>query len=173
MKKIALRSAWNYDADKVSADTGLSCQDEDQTKQEFKEECDINTILKRFNITGQLPTDVRMPTFGDFSTVHDFQTAVNAIAEANEAFDEMPAEIRARFGNDPGAFVAFCSEPKNLEEARRLGLVPAAELVKVPPVAAPGAVSGVGVAPGAPAGAPGAPGAAPAAPGGGAVSGVT
>lgn len=187
MKKIALRSAWNYDADKVSADTGLSCQDEDQTKQEFKEECDINTILKRFNITGQLPTDVRMPSFGDFSTVHDFQTAVNAIAEANEAFDEMPAEVRARFGNDPGAFVAFCSEPKNLDEARRLGLVPADELaakelanaktVTIAEIraalAVPGAVSGVGVAPGAPAGAPGAPGAAPAAPGGGAVSGVT
>lgn len=167
-----LRSAYNYDVEQVSKDTGLDCScDEDQTKQEFKEECDINTILKRFNITGQLPSDVRMPTFGDFSQVRDFHDAVNAIAQANEAFDEMPAEIRARFGNDPGAFVAFCSDTKNMEEARRLGLVPAAELKEAPkpaPVAPPAPA-----APGAPSGAPGAPGAGPGAAPGGAVSGVT
>lgn len=145
-----LRSAFNYDRDEASVDSGLlfTENDEDQAKQEFKDECDINTILKRFNITGQLPADVRMPTFGDFTGVGTFHDAVNAIALANEAFDEMPADVRARFGNDPAAFVAFCSDPANLAEARKMGLVPAEELppaVEVPaaapaaaPVAAPG-----------------------------------
>lgn len=119
-----IRSAYNYNRDQRSRDTGLSIDpDEDRAKQEFKEETDINTILRRFNITGQLPQNVRAPVYGDFMEVHDFQTAANAIAAANEAFEEMPAEVRRRFGNDPAAFVDFCSNEANREEAIRLGLV--------------------------------------------------
>lgn len=170
-----LRSAFNYDRDQASLDSGLSCDgDEDQAKQEFKEECDINTILKRFNVTGQLPENVRMPSFGDFTGVHDFQSAANAIAVAREAFDEMPADIRKRFNNDPADFVAFCSDESNLAEARTLGLVPPAELedltdARPATIADLRAAFAVPVAPGAPA----APSAAPVAPSGSAVTGVT
>lgn len=113
--------------------TGLDCQDPSLAIQSAKEESDINTIVRRFGLTGQLPNDVRVPSFGDFTEVVDFHTAMNAVAMANESFMAMPAEVRSRFGNDPQAFVAFCSDEGNLEEMRKLGLaVPKAEPVVDP-----------------------------------------
>ena len=105
-----LRAPWNYDTMEASNDAGLDCQDPTLAQQNFRDECDINTIVKRFGITGQLPENVRMPTYGDFLQVNDFHSAMNAVAAAGEAFDAMPADVRARFNNDPGAFVDFCSD---------------------------------------------------------------
>lgn len=130
---VFVRNAYNYDRDAVSVETGLACSDEHRTKQEFKDETDINTLLRKFSVTGELPSGVRMPTYGDFSEVTDFHGAVNAIALARESFDSMPAEVRARFKNDPAEFVAFCQDQKNMAEARKLGLVPPEEVVEKPP----------------------------------------
>lgn len=121
-----IRSAFNYDRNVASLESGVACEPEGGAKQEFKDECDINVLLRRFNITGQLPVGVRMPTYGDFEVVNDFHSAANSIAAARESFDLMPANIRGRFRNDPGEFVDFCSDLKNRDEAIRLGLVPPA-----------------------------------------------
>lgn len=120
----------------------LTCNDPSRAKQEFKDDADINVIVKRFGLLGKLPTGVRMPTYGDFTAVSNFHDAANAIAQARESFSAMPAEVRARFQNDAGAFVAFCSDPANSAEAEKLGLVekalrPAPEPVSPP---APGTV---------------------------------
>lgn len=135
---------FNYDTEMASLESSLDCTVDEYTgevigtmaQQQFAEECDINTIVKRFGITGQLPQGVRMPTYEDFSDVTDFKTALDAIALAHEAFDQMPAEVRARFGNDPQEFVAFCSDDSNRAEAEKLGLVPAQKVVDIDPVAA-------------------------------------
>lgn len=132
---IFIRSAHNYDMREAGKASALVSDEESLTKQEFKDECDINTILRRFNVTGQLPVGVRMPTYGDFSEVTDFHDAVNAIALAREAFSQMSAEVRRRFNNDPGEFVDFTSDPANLPEARKLGLVPVDD---PPPAPVPG-----------------------------------
>lgn len=118
-----VRSAYNYDRDQVSMDTGLLCEDPSRTRQEFAEECDINTIVRRFGITGEVPTNVRMPMHGDFQELVTFQDAMNALVAAQRSFADMPADVRARFGNDAGVFVDFCSNPDNLDEAIKLGLV--------------------------------------------------
>lgn len=117
-----LRTEHNYDRREASKACALLCKDESKAKQSFAEESDINTIVRRFGLTGQLPTDVRAPTYGDFTEVMDFHTAMNAVAQAGEAFDRMPAAVRARFNNDPGAFVDFCSNPDNLPEMEKMGL---------------------------------------------------
>lgn len=119
-----LRSAHNYDRNEASDESGLRCLDKTRAQQNFKDECDINTIVRRFGLTGMAPTGVRMPTYGDFTGVTDFHTAANAIAQAREAFDQMPSSVRTRFRNDPAAFVDFCSKEENREEAVKLGLVP-------------------------------------------------
>ncbi|AXH76130.1 MAG: internal scaffolding protein [Microviridae sp.] len=124
-----IRTGFNYDMNAVSVDTGLACTDLSLAVQSEADECDINTIVRRFGLTGQLPVGVRMPTYGDFTGVFDFASAANAIALANESFDEMPAEVRARFENDPAKFVDFCSDDGNRAEAERLGLVPVATSV--------------------------------------------
>lgn len=109
--------------DAESNASGLKCEDPTLTQQNFAEEADINTIVERFGITGQLPTNVRMPSYEDYTNVVDFQTAMNSIAQAREAFDEMPAKVRARFHNDPAEFVDFCSKEENRDEAKKLGLL--------------------------------------------------
>ncbi len=118
-----IRNPYNYDTNLASEESALYCEDSSRTKQSFKEECDINTILKRFNVTGQLPVGPLQPQYGDFSGVFDYQTALNAVKAAQESFDALPATLRNRFANDTAAFVDFCSDESNREEMIRLGLV--------------------------------------------------
>lgn len=124
--RIYLRVADGADADAVSDDTGLACMDKSLTKQEFKEECDINTIIKRFGLGYEPPVNQRVPLTGDFSDAPDFRTALDLVREADDAFMTMSADVRKRFNHDPVEFVEFVSDPKNVEECRKLGLaVPA------------------------------------------------
>lgn len=102
---------------------------ESMTKQSFKDECDINVIMARYERSGQLPLsdDVRAE-FGDFSDSLSFHEASNRIIAAQDAFMRVPAHIRAEFGNDPGRFLEFAIDPKNLDRMVELGLA-----VKRPP----------------------------------------
>lgn len=124
-----LRAPGNYDVDQASRDTSLAMVfdtgeiDVGLTQQEFKDECDINEIVRRFGLTGSLPEVVNVPRSGDFTGVVDFQTALNAVRKAEEGFMALPADLRARFGNDPQRLMAFMDDGNNLEEARKLGLV--------------------------------------------------
>lgn len=128
-----LRSGFpfNYDTNGDGDASGLCCEDKSRALQSAAEECDINTIVRRFHLTGQLPENVRAPVFGDFDGVFDYQSAMNAVRAAQESFMAMPPEVRARFGNDPGELVAFCSDEANRSEAEKLGLL-------VPPLEAEG-----------------------------------
>lgn len=111
---------------KWSDECGISFDPEEGlAQQQFAEEVDINTIVKRFGLTGQLPENLRMPVSGDFTNITDFQSAMNLVVQAKEEFERVPAEVRARFANDPGELMAFLEDEKNREEAVKLGLVSA------------------------------------------------
>lgn len=113
----------NLKQDQSEADRcALECRDDSRAIQSQRDEADINTIVKRFGVTGQLPQNVRAPTYGDFDTVMTYQDAQNAIIAANKSFMAMSADVRKRFDNDPAKFVEFCSDSKNLDEMRKLGL---------------------------------------------------
>lgn len=120
---IFLRSPYNYDTDAASVESGLECQDETLARQSFKEEADINTIVNRFMKTGVLPQAVNLPRYGDFSEAMDYHSALNLIMQADDAFMELPAELRARFENDPGQLLEFLQDEANRPEAEKLGLV--------------------------------------------------
>lgn len=118
-----LRTPYNYDRELASEVSGLLCADPSLTQQQFKEETDINTIVERFGLTGELPKDLKVPQSGDFLDVVDFHSAMNIVRKAEESFMEMPADVRDRFGNDPGKFLAFVHDDKNREEAKKLGIL--------------------------------------------------
>lgn len=130
-----VRAYRNYDSDLVSDHTGLACLDLSLAVQSQRDEADINTIVRNFGITGRMPENVRVPTYGDFDVVSDYRSAIEAVRAAEASFMAMPAEVRSRFENDPQQFLEFCVNPANLEEMRKLGLaVPAPVVVEpVPP----------------------------------------
>lgn len=93
-------------------------------KQAFKDECDINTIMSKYAKTGLIEHVQRVQgSYGDFTSVQDYQLSLNQVIEAQEAFDHLPAKIRARFNNDPSHLMAFIQNADNYDEAVKLGLV--------------------------------------------------
>lgn len=111
---------------------GLECNDEHMTRQEFKDECDINRIMARALKTGTIPGRADMGTYGDFASVGDFQDAQNTIVRAKDQFAALPALVRDRFKNDPGQFLAWIHDKNTtLEEAHEMGLLSAEGVRKV------------------------------------------
>ena len=102
-------------------------------RQEFAEESDINTIVKQFGLTGQLPTDVRIPMTSEFVETVDYHSAMNAVIAADAAFMQLPADVRLRFNHDPQQLMDFVANDANRDEARRLGLL-VPEKAPLPPL---------------------------------------
>lgn len=98
------------------------------TQQQFRDEADINYIVRMYDTTGVYPSinpvdNSRVPMFGDFTGVPESaQEAYNFILDAKANFDHLPLEIRKRFNYDAGEFLAFVEDPRNADELVRLGL---------------------------------------------------
>lgn len=111
-----------------------------RTQQHYAKEADINNIMRRYSKTGLLvdPSVVssRVPRFGDFSDIQDFQTISNRIREAENAFMALPSDVRSKFENDVSKVLDFVADEKNAEEARKLGLLPTLPKDEVPAVPA-------------------------------------
>jgi len=134
MKTPFLRTQYNYDTNAASNESGLHCEDVSLTQQHFKDETDINNILRQFNITGLLPEHPLSPRYGDFTGIGDYQSALNAVIAADDQFMALPANIRARFDNDPALLIDFLADENNRSEAEKIGLleVPKAESTVTP-----------------------------------------
>lgn len=108
------------------------------TQQHFKDECDVNLIIKRHEETGlwanTLAPATREPIFGDFSDVPDYQTAQDMLIDAQDMFMSLPSSIRKLFDNNAMAFVDFYMNPENEDKLIELGLLPPAEEPVVPVV---------------------------------------
>jgi len=118
-----VRNPYNYDMALVSQETGLACQDPSLAQQHMKDECDINVLVERFGVTGQLPVKAIEPSYGDFSGVSDYHTALNKIKAAEAEFMALPAKLRAKFDHDPNALLNFLENEANRDEAIELGLI--------------------------------------------------
>lgn len=95
------------------------------TKQEFKAECDINNIVKEYQLSGQIKhinEQAAKGMYADLPDSVDFQESVNLVNAAQASFDSLPAHTRARFNNSAFEFLQFFNDPANQEEAIRLGL---------------------------------------------------
>ncbi|AYQ58199.1 putative VP3 [Microviridae sp.] len=93
-----------------------------RTQQQYKEECDINTLMARYRDQGILPRG-RAVQYGDFSTLESYQEAQNLLVQAREQFDSLPSEQRARFKNDPALFLEFVTDKGNVAAMRELGML--------------------------------------------------
>lgn len=94
------------------------------TKQEYKQEADINVIIKRYVSTGEFPINPQ-PLYADTTQIPDFQTMMNHVIAVEERFDQLPAEVRAKFSNDPSLMLEWAQDPKNNDAAVTMGLIEA------------------------------------------------
>lgn len=129
-KRIFLRTAFNYNMFEASKEDAFVSTEPGKTVQSQKDEADINRIVRRVAVTGQMPQSATLPTYQLFANVFDFQTAQNAMLEARKSFMSVSASIRAKFGNDPQQFVEFCSKKENLGALREMGLAPPEKIVQ-------------------------------------------
>lgn len=124
---MKFRSHFDYDVEVASNEATLEGNGiesgESLTVQSMSEDADINVMMKRFGVTGHLPENPRVPTYGDFSGVSDYRSALHSVMAAQDAFSEFPAEVRAKFDNDPQRLLEFVSLDANYAEAVKLGLM--------------------------------------------------
>ena len=99
-----------------------------RTQQNFKKECDINNIMAGYERTGLMSHVARFQgQYGDVTGAVDYHSAQNAVIQETEMFMTLPAAVRSKFANDPGAFLQFVEDPANEAEMRELGLLPPAK----------------------------------------------
>lgn len=98
--------------------------EERRTKQEMKDECDINLIMARYNKTGVLPPSAReaFARYGDFTDVPSYQEMYDRVLAAEEGFASLPSHVRAKFNNDPGEFIASVETDEGQKLFVELGL---------------------------------------------------
>lgn len=145
-----------YTGELVNPRTGEVYTPPSMTKQEFKRECDINNIIKDFQVTGMVThinARAQQGAYLDLPSGLDFQASVALVAQARESFMSLPSKIRDRFGNDPAQFLNFLSDPSKLAESYELGIRVKPRAQEAPPAPSP-APSPPSPAPSAPAPAP-------------------
>lgn len=132
VKRVVVTNYFGEEFAKANSDAhGTVFEDVSLTRQSEAEDADINTIVRRFGLTGVMPRDMPPLSYGDFTGLSDYQSAFAAVADAQERFMMMPANVRERFSNDPQKFLEFCESPGHEDEMRKLGLfVPTPEAPK-------------------------------------------
>ena len=99
-----------------------------KTQQQFKDDADVNAIMKRWRSTGSVEhVMATQPTFGDFTDAVDFHRGVNRVLEAQEQFEQLPSEVRRAVDNDPGKLLELVADPERRDLVEELGLGALAE----------------------------------------------
>lgn len=98
-----------------------------KTKQEFKDECDVNTIVDMYVRGAPLPVQITKGQFVDVSELGDYKTAIDTVMQAEEVFNKMPKAIKEAVGNSVAGFLDFVNDPENEDQLVELGLVAAEE----------------------------------------------
>lgn len=100
-------------------DTGRECK----VQQHLKDEVDVNTIVRRFGLTGELPQGVPQGVYADLTGIEDLESAVHLVDTVRARFQGLPAEVRDRFGNDPVLFASSVQAYTDYELERLTGSV--------------------------------------------------
>lgn len=94
------------------------------TDQQYKDDCDVNTIIERAKRSGQVSHLAKLQgQFADVSEIDDLHSGMIKLQHAQEAFAKLPLAVKRRFGYDMRSLLEFMDDPSNLEEAAKLGLV--------------------------------------------------
>lgn len=107
---------------RVQIDCSASKENPSRVKPEFQEEQDINKIMGRYK--GPIPAGYADASarFGDFSQVPTYEEMYEKVQAAQNLFAALPSDIRLRFENNPGKFLAATETPEGIQLLKDLGL---------------------------------------------------
>lgn len=130
--KHFFKTEFNHDTRAESDKYSIPTEGESMTVQDERGEADINKMMERFGVTGNITMTKKSPLPADYLRVSNFHEAANIVRAAQESFNEVPADIRAKFGNDPGKFEAFLQDPDNANIVLKAELVEKIVEAKLP-----------------------------------------
>ena len=93
------------------------------TEQAHKKETDINFILKDYARTGFIRHAKEHEGKYDDISVQDFNEAMFVVSEAQNMFNELPADWRNEFNNNPAQFLDFVQNPNNKDKMEEMGIL--------------------------------------------------
>lgn len=102
-----------------------------RTKQSFRDQTDINLIVKNHTEGAHIPLPTRQPTYGDFSAVVDLRTAIETVEAADAAFMALPADVRTAALNEPDILLEMLANEDGAQRLVDAGL-PVQGLEKTP-----------------------------------------
>lgn len=105
-----------------SDESALTCLDPSLASQEMSRDTDINYIVDVWVRTGVAPVTSQEALSGDFSNVDDYRTMLDKINRAKGAFNELDADTRAFFKNDPANLIAAIDDPAMTTKLQELGI---------------------------------------------------
>jgi len=95
------KTPYNHDTLAEALRTAQVNDEPSKTQQHFKDEADINEIMRRWLKTGEIKEIPLPPQYGDFTEMEtDYHSLNNRIAETNALFYRLPAAVRASYQND-------------------------------------------------------------------------
>lgn len=94
-----------------------------RTKQTFKDECDINKIMEKYQTTGAISHVANTQNNYGFADSITFTESMQIVSEGNRMFLELPSSIRSKFRHDPAEFLAYVQDPSNTAGMAELGLL--------------------------------------------------
>ncbi len=106
-----------------------------KTKLSEQDSTDVNLIMDSWIHAGAAVAGHVNPAvgrYGDFSSGIDYQTALNAVSDAQRDFATLPPKIRNHVDNDPGKLLDLVFDEDRRDECVELGLVAPEEPVRAP-----------------------------------------
>ena len=105
---------------------GLEFHEPSLTQQQFKQDCEIESLLKAHNLSqvmGIMNNHNQQPLYGDVSEIPDFHVSQNHLARATEYFEGLPSDVRSRFNNSLSEFLTTLNNPSAREALTEMGVL--------------------------------------------------
>lgn len=105
-------------------DISIDCSEPKLTDQSFKNACDINVIMANYAKTGMLShVTTLQPKYVDNTTIPSLEAAYDIVNAAEDAFYNLPPDIRKLMDNDPSQLENFIQNPDNTDILLKNGII--------------------------------------------------
>lgn len=138
------KTPWNHDTDNEATASGTLNVEPSKTQTHQADDTNINTIMRRYGITGPEQLAPPPPSYAEFPEDWDMHTVIEIQRRAHDAFMQLPARIRAEFDNDLARYVGTVNELQkrgDVESLKAMGLdvelIGAPKTPQAPPPEAP------------------------------------